>query len=161
MLKDMAKVLLVDALASEQENDDSETVLHKVESLISSGCDLMDTVPLVFEAYGVILDKAIDELVPEMGKLVKAVDKTWAGKLTMAELATYFGNDVYTTIAMTSRGMGVALDDDRAISNFLKERDCAESVYDIYQVSEMAIINAVAGVEDALAAALSEESEAE
>ena len=160
MLKDMAKVLLVDALASEQENDDSETVLHEVESLISSGCDLMVTVPLVFEQRGVTLDKAIDELVPEMSKLVKAIDKAWVGKLTMAELAAHFGNDVYTTVAMTSCGMGVALDDDRAISNFLKERDCTESIYDIYKVSEMAIINAVAGVEDALAAALSKESEA-
>lgn len=154
MFKDMAKVLLVDALASEQENEESGSVLCQIESLTRSGCDLMETVPLVFSDYGVTLDKAIDELVPEMKKLVKAIDKAWAGKLTTAELAERFNNDVYTTVAMTSCGMGVDLTDDREIDAFLKERDCTESVYSIYKVSEMAIINAVAGVENDLVAAL-------
>ena len=133
-LREMAIVLLVDALASSQENGDSE-VLAGIGDLMASGCDLCDTVPAELKKHGVTLNAGIEMLLPEMAKLVKAINAKWAGRLTLAEVASEFGENVYTTCALSAMGHGVSLSDDTEIVDFISGRGC-NVIHDLYIASD-------------------------
>lgn len=146
-LREMVKVLIVDELARRQESEDSE-VLSEIESLTRCQCDICDTVPEVLREYGVTLNAGIEELLPDMKKLVEEIDARWAGKLTLAELGEEFGDWVYTTSALSAVGHGVSLSDEREVEDYIEARGC-KVLHDVY-VSDTAVFNAASLIEEAV-----------
>lgn len=124
-LCEMAKILLVDALASAQENGESE-VLKKIPSLVYPGQDLCKTVPAILQEQGVTLDEGVQALLPEMEKVIQSVNRFWNGKLTVEELSSKFGSEVYTTLALSAVGHGVSLGDDPIVREYLISRKVKE-----------------------------------
>ena len=123
-LREMGKILLVDKIASEQESaycDGIETIWDKIDSANVSGKDLMDTVPGALTKHRVTMDAAIESLIPEMTRIVAAVDKAWDGKLTLAQLEKIGGDKVYTSTALQAAGHGVSIEDDPDIYDLLRK----------------------------------------
>lgn len=157
-LREMAKVLIVDSLASMQENDECE-VLKEIDSLTSCGGDLMDTVPSTLQEKGVDLEVGIMHLLPEMERLVDKCNELWGGKLTLEELASEFGDTVFCGLAMSAVGMGSAMDDDSDVDDMIKSRGC-EAPHGEFYVDDGLVSDACYLIIEKLQEALEKEAEA-
>jgi len=112
--KDMASILLIDALASETEESDS--AFHDIFGSLS-GAELTEAIPHVFRNYGIDIEKFLPlDLVSDM---IKVVDRAWAGSLTVKQLAEY-SDQAATRLALMLIGHGVAPDDDGDVADYIE-----------------------------------------
>jgi len=118
-LREMARVLLVDRIAADQES--GEEIWDQLDNVNVCRGELMETVPDALSVHGVTLDPAIDLLIPEMTRIVAAVDEAWNGKLTLEMLEKVGGDKVYTSTALQAAGHGVSIDDDPVVYDLLKK----------------------------------------
>lgn len=125
IIKYMKEVLLADAIASELEQQFSNDVVPQelVDMVISSGNDIMNTAPDFVHQIGLDWDSEIAALDSEpYQKMIAGYDKILDGKTTVEEMYQEFGDEIPYLLVMQSVGHGVGLDDNRAVTEFLKEK---------------------------------------
>lgn len=129
MIKHMKEVLLADAIASELENEYQERDLPEelLRMVVRSQEDIMDTAPDFVREIGLDWDSEVAALDSEpYKKMIAGYDKLLGGKTTVEEMYSEFGDEIPYLLVMQSVGHGVGLDDNRAVTKFLKEKGVTE-----------------------------------
>ena len=141
----MAKVLLVDRIATEQECGNE--VFEQIEGVYGCGSELMNSVPETLGVHGVTLDKAIEHLVPEMRRIVSVADKKLGGSITIERLGE-INERVFTTLALNAAGAGLFIEDEDGIAEALEE--CGAKAPEGIYLKEAVLDDAVYLIEEAL-----------
>lgn len=147
LIKDIALTWFCSTVADEAEN--GEGVLgENCNEIMRSQEDLMDTVPEFVVGYGLSVEPYLPiDLATEF---VTALEKEWAGKLTLNELHE-FDDKAIGRIALASMGHGVGPEDETETAEFLKEKGCQDTDYDSFVDVQSGTFNYVCKLNERLA----------
>lgn len=123
-VRHMKEVLLVDAIASEIEQNESLSDEIYRNAIPGMGHDLMDSIPAFVAEIGLKWDAQVAKIQDApFKKLISDYDNKMDGKATIDDLVKEFGaEEIQYLLVMQSVGHGVGLDDDRDIKRFLAAR---------------------------------------
>ena len=85
-----------------------------------SQVDILDSVPAALEDVSLKIEDYFD--LSAAKNLISKIDTEWAGKLTVEDLNSEFGEKVPVSIAMQAAGHGMGLDDIPGLEDYLSEK---------------------------------------
>lgn len=117
MEKELAKVLLADAVASEIEGQEEYLTIR--EKVIRPQEDILNCLESTCEDLGIEIENYLP--LSEISEIIEAYNQAWSGKVTFEEFYNEFSAEAHRSI-MGAIGHGVSILDDDYVVDWLKQK---------------------------------------
>ncbi len=102
-----ALALFCSEVASEVENPDGDFADYDLDGFTASRQDILETVPAEFASGDVDIRDHIGDLILEVYDVFTVLDKSWGGKLSVADIYAEFGESGIVDLVMGEAGHGI------------------------------------------------------